>query len=147
MERTTTVISQADIDRHLDFCRHRPAAHAPLAFVDTYGCQQNEADSERIRGYLAQMGFGFTNDEEQARVIVINTCAIREHAEQRVFGNLGALVHTQAPAVRPFPRLVENAPAEPPKKVRSLPRLSLDSLASIGVLLMTLAFTLRILVF
>ena len=41
------------------------------------------------------MGFGFTNDEEQARVIVINTCAIREHAEQRVFGNLGALVHTK----------------------------------------------------
>ena len=63
--------------------------------MDTYGCQQNEADSERIRGYLAQMGFGFTSDEEQARVIVINTCAIREHAEQRVFGNLGALVHTK----------------------------------------------------
>ena len=63
--------------------------------MDTYGCQQNEADSERIRGYLAQMGFGFTSDEEQARVIVINPCAIREHAEQRVFGNLGALVHTK----------------------------------------------------
>ena len=55
--------------------------------------------------------------------------------------------HTQAPAVRPFPRLVENAPAESPKKAHSLPRLSLDSLASIGVLLMTLTFTLRILVF
>ena len=100
MERTTTVISQADIDRQLDFCRQAAAVTAqlptpPLAFVDTYGCQQNEADSERIRGYLAQMGFGFTNDEEQARVIVINTCAIREHAEQRVFGNLGALVHTK----------------------------------------------------
>ena len=100
MERTTTVISQADIDRQLDFCRQAAAVTAqlptpPLAFVDTYGCQQNEADSEHIRGYLAQMGFGFTNDEEQARVIVINTCAIREHAEQRVFGNLGALVHTK----------------------------------------------------
>ena len=55
--------------------------------------------------------------------------------------------HTQAPAARPFPHLVENAPAESPKKARSLPRLSLDSLASIGVLLMTLTFTLRILVF
>ena len=100
MERTTTVISQADIDRQLDFCHQTAAITAqlptpPLAFVDTYGCQQNEADSERIRGYLAQMGFGFTSDEEQARVIVINTCAIREHAEQRVFGNLGALVHTK----------------------------------------------------
>ena len=67
----------------------------PLAFVDTYGCQQNEADSERIRGYLEEMGYGFTNDEEKARIIVINTCAIREHAEQRVFGNVGALVHVK----------------------------------------------------
>ena len=41
------------------------------------------------------MGFGFTGDEEQARIIVINTCAIREHAEQRVFGNVGALVHVK----------------------------------------------------
>ena len=63
--------------------------------MDTYGCQQNEADSERIRGYLAKMGFGFTQDEEEARIIVINTCAIREHAEQRVFGNVGALVHVK----------------------------------------------------
>ena len=94
------MISQADIDRQLELCRQTAELTArlpapPLAFVDTYGCQQNEADSERIRGYLAQMGFGFTSDEEQARVIVINTCAIREHAEQRVFGNLGALVHTK----------------------------------------------------
>ncbi len=67
----------------------------PLAFVDTYGCQQNEADSERIRGYLAEMGYGFTNDEHQADVIVINTCAVRQHAENRVLGNVGALVHTK----------------------------------------------------
>lgn len=55
--------------------------------------------------------------------------------------------HTEPSVVRPFPRLVESAPAEEPRKVRFLPRLSLDSLASIGVLLMTLTFTLRILVF
>ncbi|MBR4098769.1 MAG: tRNA (N6-isopentenyl adenosine(37)-C2)-methylthiotransferase MiaB [Clostridium sp.] len=100
MERTTTIIPQADIDRQLEFCRQVALQNArlsqpPLAYVDTYGCQQNEADSERIRGYLAQMGFGFTADEEQARIIVINTCAIREHAEQRVLGNLGALVHVK----------------------------------------------------
>ena len=52
-------------------------------------------DSERIRGYLEKMGFGFTGSEEEARIIVINTCAIREHAEQRVFGNVGALVHVK----------------------------------------------------
>ena len=67
----------------------------PLAMVDTYGCQQNEADSEKIRGYLAEMGYGFTQDEYQADVIVINTCAVREHAEMRVLGNVGALNHTK----------------------------------------------------
>ena len=99
MERTT-VISPAEIEKQLNICQTVAGLTAqwpqrPLAFVDTYGCQQNEADSERIRGYLEKMGFGFTGDEEQARIIVINTCAIREHAEQRVFGNVGALVHVK----------------------------------------------------
>ncbi len=68
---------------------------SPLAFVDTYGCQQNEADSEQIRGMLAEMGYSFTEDEKEADVIVINTCAVREHAEMRIYGNVGALVHTK----------------------------------------------------
>ena len=67
----------------------------PLAMVDTYGCQQNEADSEKPRGYLAMMGYGFTQDEFQADVIVVNTCAVREHAEMRVLGNVGALNHSK----------------------------------------------------
>ena len=67
----------------------------PLAMVDTYGCQQNEADSEKLRGYLALMGYGFTQDEFQADVIVVNTCAVREHAEMRVLGNVGALNHSK----------------------------------------------------
>ena len=100
MERITTTIPQAEVDRQLQYCREIAQMNAdrgetPLAFVDTYGCQQNEADSERIRGYLRQMGYDFTTDEEQARIIVLNTCAIREHAEQRVLGNLGALVHVK----------------------------------------------------
>ena len=100
MERNTTTISREDIARQMDYCHAVAQINAqrpqpPLAFVDTYGCQQNEADSERIRGYLQEMGYGFTQDEEQADVIVINTCAIREHAEQRVLGNVGALTHTK----------------------------------------------------
>ena len=67
----------------------------PLAMVDTYGCQQNEADSEKLRGYLAEMGCGFTQDEFQADIIVVNTCAVREHAEMRVLGNVGALNHSK----------------------------------------------------
>lgn len=65
----------------------------PLACVRTYGCQQNVADSERIKGMLAQMGFGFTEDPEEADFILFNTCAVREHACDRVFGNVGALKH------------------------------------------------------
>ena len=100
MRQQTTRISPEDISRQLQYCREVAALSAarpaqPLAFVDTYGCQQNEADSERIRGYLREMGYGFTQDEEQAQIIVLNTCAIREHAEQRVLGNLGALVHVK----------------------------------------------------
>ena len=100
MNRQTTKISPAEIQRQREFCQKvlernaaRPAP--PLAFVDTYGCQQNEADSERLRGYLSEMGYRFTDSEGQADVIVINTCAIREHAEMRVLGNVGALVHTK----------------------------------------------------
>ncbi|MDE6107987.1 MAG: tRNA (N6-isopentenyl adenosine(37)-C2)-methylthiotransferase MiaB [Oscillospiraceae bacterium] len=100
MERTTKRISPEEIARQGEFCekiQERLAAQPReyLAFVDTYGCQQNEADSERLRGYLKSMGYGFTTDENEADVILINTCAIRGHAEDRVFGNIGALVHTK----------------------------------------------------
>ncbi len=63
----------------------------PLAFVRTYGCQQNVSDSERMKGLLKQMGFGFTDTPEEADFILFNTCAVREHAQDRVFGNVGAL--------------------------------------------------------
>lgn len=63
----------------------------PLACVVTFGCQQNEADSEHIKGMLAEMGYGFTEDTNKAKLIIFNTCAVREHAENRVFGNVGAL--------------------------------------------------------
>lgn len=63
----------------------------PMALVRTYGCQQNVADGEKIKGMLAEMGFGFTEDENEADFILFNTCAVREHAEDRVFGNVGAL--------------------------------------------------------
>ncbi len=67
----------------------------PLAYVRTYGCQGNVSDSERIRGMLCAMGFEMTDDDENADLILFNTCAIREHAEDRVFGNVGALKHNK----------------------------------------------------
>lgn len=64
-----------------------------LALTETYGCQQNENDTERIRGMLKEAGFGFTEEQNEADVIIYNTCAVRENAEQKVFGRLGILKH------------------------------------------------------
>lgn len=64
---------------------------APKAFVHTYGCQGNVADSERMIGCLLKMGYVLTDTAENADLVLFNTCAVREHAEDRVFGNVGAL--------------------------------------------------------
>ena len=69
----------------------RKRGEKPLAFVRTYGCQQNVADSEKIKGMLNAAGFDFTESPDDADFILFNTCAVREHAEDRVFGNVGAL--------------------------------------------------------
>ena len=100
MNGKTTVISQQQLQTQLDCCNQiniwwREQEITPTAYVETYGCQQNEADSEKIRGLLIESGYAIVNDAEGADVVVMNTCAIREHAEQRVFGNLGALTHTK----------------------------------------------------
>ena len=63
----------------------------PLACVMTYGCQQNVSDSEKIKGFLQQMGYGFTSKTEEADLVLLNTCAVREHAELKIYGNVGAL--------------------------------------------------------
>ncbi len=66
---------------------------ARLALTETYGCQQNENDTERIRGMLKEAGFEFTDDTKKADVVIYNTCAVRENAEDKVFGRLGILKH------------------------------------------------------
>ncbi len=100
MNTKTTVISQPELDLQFGYCDKIAAywqseAITPKAYVETYGCQQNEADSEKLRGYLTQSGYAIVQEAERADVVIMNTCAIREHAEQRVFGNLGALTHTK----------------------------------------------------
>ncbi len=100
MDRTQVVIPAEDIQRQREFtgqiaALHRQQGRAPLAMVDTYGCQQNVADSQRIMGMLREMGCGFTDDPMAADIIVINTCAIRENAEKKVFGVVGQLVHAK----------------------------------------------------
>ena len=63
----------------------------PKAFVHTYGCQGNVADGEKLKGMLEEMGYCFTEKVEEADLVLYNTCAIREHAQDRVYGNVGAL--------------------------------------------------------
>lgn len=100
MNTKTTVISQEELEHQFAYCDKIAAywqsrGQVPTAYVETYGCQQNEADSEKLRGYLIQSGYRMISEAEGADVVILNTCAIREHAEQRVFGNLGALTHTK----------------------------------------------------
>ena len=65
----------------------------PKANIRTFGCQQNVADSQRIMGMLKVMGYEFVDESDDADLVIFNTCAVREHAEDRVFGNVGTLVH------------------------------------------------------
>ena len=100
MDRKQVLIPQEQLARQREFEEKIRALHegrtAPLlAMVDTFGCQQNVADSQHIMGMLEAMGFGFTDDPARAAVVVLNTCAIRDHAEKRVYGTLGALTHTK----------------------------------------------------
>lgn len=94
----TTVISETELARQREYAlRVREILEAkyrtapPKAFVHTYGCQGNVADSERIIGQLFEMGYALCEKPQEADLILYNTCAVREHAEDRVFGNVGAI--------------------------------------------------------
>lgn len=63
----------------------------PLAYLHSFGCQLNVADGEKLSGILNRMGYGFTDDITKASLILYNTCAVRENAEDRVFGTLGSI--------------------------------------------------------
>ena len=94
-------IAPEEIEQQKQYCREikklfegRPGG-PPLAYTQTFGCQQNVADGQKLMGMLAECGFTLTEDVKAADLVILNTCAIREHAEQRVFGNLGILTHTK----------------------------------------------------
>jgi len=67
------------------------SSFTPLAFIHTFGCQGNLADSDRIRGTLTTLGYDFCDMPELADLVVFNTCAIRENAHNKVYGHIGNL--------------------------------------------------------
>ncbi len=89
-------------------------------YVETYGCQMNVADTELIMGLLGREGYASTDDPASADVMLVNTCAVRDNAEQRVIGRMGELKRHKRPGVvlgvvgcmaqRLGPALLEQAP-------------------------------------
>ncbi len=96
MKREEIILSQDEVNIQKEYTKrlreyYELRGKTPKALIETFGCQQNENDSERIKGMLKEMGYTFTDKREDADFILFNTCAVREGAEQRVLGNLGAL--------------------------------------------------------
>jgi len=75
---------------------HTPEGRPYKAYIETYGCQMNFADSELVAGLLHQEGYSFTTRAEEADLILINTCAIREHAEEKIWQRLRYLENIKA---------------------------------------------------
>ncbi len=109
----------------------------PRLYIETYGCQMNVSDSELMFGVLGREGYVRTDDPAAADVMLVNTCAVRDHAEQRVLGRLGELKRHKRPgdvlgvvgcmAQRLGPRLLERVPqvdlVAGPDGYRGLPEL------------------------
>lgn len=90
----SNLISREELDRQHAIAQRIARSneeHAPSFFVETFGCQMNVRDSETIKGELAEMGYSEAPDKEHADLILFNTCCVREHAEKRLMGNIGAL--------------------------------------------------------
>lgn len=99
-KRETIKVPQQELERQQQIAdqvrvilRAQYPDRMPMAHLHSYGCQQNVSDGEKIQGMLALMGYGFTDDPQTADLVIYNTCAIRENAEYRIFGNVGALKH------------------------------------------------------
>ncbi|MEG0899337.1 MAG: tRNA (N6-isopentenyl adenosine(37)-C2)-methylthiotransferase MiaB [Oscillospiraceae bacterium] len=82
---------QTELCNKIDKILFDKYGYSPKAYVHTYGCQQNVSDSEKIKGLLTMMGYSFTETIADADFVLFNTCAIREGAETKIFGNVGEL--------------------------------------------------------
>lgn len=82
--------------RELGYRRQQTGERQPTVYTHSYGCQQNVADGEKLDGLFLEMGYIFAESPLEADVVLYNTCAVREGAEDRVFGNVGALKKAKA---------------------------------------------------
>lgn len=93
-KRMDITVTEEELKRQQEFIKKVQEINAgkPLHYhIVTYGCQMNVHDSEKLSGMLVQMGYEWTDELERADLILFNTCCVREHAEMRVYGNVGAL--------------------------------------------------------
>ena len=91
-------IKNTDAEKYINAVKEYNTDKKRLAAVITLGCQQNEADSEKLRAFAVKMGYTITDEPETANLIVINTCAVRRHAELKalsIVGNFKALKGTR----------------------------------------------------
>lgn len=100
MKRENVVISEDKLNEQLAFANEinkrlkhsmNSAEQTFYANIITYGCQQNEQDSEKLKGILERIGYEFTENKDLADLIILNTCCVRENAEMKLFGHLGEL--------------------------------------------------------
>ena len=92
LARKRTKEKVVEISYHLD-AKYKKMGQNLTYYVKTYGCQMNEHDSENICGLLESIGFSENKDMENADIIILNTCSIRENAHNKAFGMLGRLKH------------------------------------------------------
>ena len=101
-EKRNNILPASEIEKQFEYIKKIKAENdryveihgvRPRAFVMTFGCQQNEADSEKIIGMAEAMGYDITKIAAEASLIVVNTCAIREHAEQKALSVIGQYKH------------------------------------------------------
>ncbi len=105
MIKSNRHVSSTEVDERLAVARQiaesfaaegRVGEAAPGYFVQTFGCQQNEADSERLAGLARLMGYRKVDTPEEADLILVNTCAVREHAEKKALSIIGEYKHIKA---------------------------------------------------
>jgi tRNA-2-methylthio-N6-dimethylallyladenosine synthase len=95
MNRDTKTVDAAEMERQNEFCEEvrRTRPEKKYVFIRTFGCQQNEADSERMAWLCEKMGYEKCDEPEKAKLILVNTCAVREHAEKKALSIIGQYKH------------------------------------------------------